>query len=80
MYDCLGKPALFVVDLRPASHPMCVICDHDVAEQISKSSKLFQYSPPKSHISRWYSDMMGRLSIVLSEVGWEVDRGTYILY
>ncbi|KAI3123989.1 hypothetical protein DTO039G3_9161 [Penicillium roqueforti] len=67
MYDSLGKPALFVVDLRPVSHPICVICDHDVAEQISKSSKLFPYSPPKSHTSRWYSDMMGPLSIVLAE-------------
>ncbi|CAI7671679.1 unnamed protein product [Penicillium discolor] len=67
MYHGLGKPALFVVDLRPVSHPMCVICDHDVAEQISKSSKLFQYSAPKSHISRSYSDMMGPLSIVLAE-------------
>ncbi|CAI7669517.1 unnamed protein product [Penicillium viridicatum] len=67
MYHGLGKPALFLVDLRPVSHPMCVICDHDVAEQISKSSKLFQYSPPKSHISRSYNDMMGPLSIVLAE-------------
>lgn len=69
MYHGLGKPALFVVDLRPVSQPMCVICDHDVAEQISKSSKLFQYSAPKSHTSRSYSDMMGPLSIVLAEVG-----------
>ncbi|CAI7627544.1 unnamed protein product [Penicillium palitans] len=67
MYHGLGKPALFVVDLRPVSQPMCVICDHDVAEQISKSSKLFQYSAPKSHTSRSYSDMMGPLSIVLAE-------------
>ncbi|KAF4760690.1 hypothetical protein HAV15_005318 [Penicillium sp. str.  len=67
MYHGLGKPALFLVDLRPVSHPMCVICDHDAAEQISKSSKLFQYSAPKSHISRSYSDMMGPLSIVLAE-------------
>ncbi|KAJ5615091.1 hypothetical protein N7537_000205 [Penicillium hordei] len=69
MYRGLGKPALFVVDLRPVSYPMCVIRDlrSYVAEQISKSSNLFQYSAPKSHISRSYSDMMGPLSIVLAE-------------
>ncbi|KAJ5211048.1 hypothetical protein N7491_010864 [Penicillium cf. griseofulvum] len=66
IYNRLGKPALFVVDLRPLTPPMCVICDHDVAEQVSQSSKLFQYSLPKSDISRWYTDIIGSLSIVLA--------------
>ncbi|KAJ5154842.1 uncharacterized protein N7500_010281 [Penicillium coprophilum] len=67
IHDSLNKPALFVVDSRPVSPPMCVICDHDVAEQISQSSKLFQYSLPKSEVTRWYTDMMGPLSIVLAQ-------------
>ncbi|CAG7943452.1 unnamed protein product [Penicillium nalgiovense] len=67
MHNYLGKPALFIVDLRPVSHPMCVIGDHNVAEQISKISKLFPFSPPKSFTAHWYRDLMGPLSIVLAE-------------
>ncbi|OQE03106.1 hypothetical protein PENVUL_c035G07075 [Penicillium vulpinum] len=67
MYNRLDKPALFIVDLRPMRPPMCVICNHDVAEQISKSSNLFPYSLPKSDITRRYTDMMGPLSIVLAQ-------------
>jgi hypothetical protein len=69
MHKYLGKPPLFIVDLRPVSHPMCVIGDHNVAEQISKISKLFPFSPPKSFTAHWYRDLMGPLSIVLAEVG-----------
>ena len=62
-------PSLLWGHLSTLGKLVKTICDHDIAEQISKSSKLFQYSAPKSHISRSYSDMMGPLSIVLTEVG-----------
>ncbi|KAK4120994.1 cytochrome P450 [Parathielavia appendiculata] len=44
----LGNPPLMFCDLRPASYPMVVVTSHEVAEQISRVSKLFPWSTPKS--------------------------------
>ena len=44
----MGNPSLFLLDLRPVSYPMCVVTNHEVAEQISRTSKLFPWSTPKS--------------------------------
>ncbi|KAJ6012332.1 hypothetical protein N7522_002687 [Penicillium canescens] len=55
------------IHLRPFSPPICVVCDHEVAEQISSSSELFQYSVPKSSIMRLVRHFTGKTSIVLAE-------------
>jgi hypothetical protein len=68
MHDQLGNPPLFIADFRPITHVMCIVCNHEVAEQISKSSKLFQYSTPKSPTIRWYQDLFGASSILVAEV------------
>ncbi|KAJ5747086.1 uncharacterized protein N7511_008782, partial [Penicillium nucicola] len=67
MHDQLGNPPLFIADFRPITHVMCVICNHEVAEQVSKSSKLFQYSTPKSPTIRWFQDLFGANSILVAE-------------
>ncbi|OQD84841.1 hypothetical protein PENANT_c011G06612 [Penicillium antarcticum] len=67
MHDQLGNPPLFIADFRPITHVMCIICNHEVAEQISKSSKLFQYSTPKSPTIRWFQDLFGANSILVAE-------------
>ncbi|KAK1762225.1 cytochrome p450 [Phialemonium atrogriseum] len=46
--EALGNPSVVFLDLRPVSYLMCIINGHEVAEQISRSSKLFQWSTPKS--------------------------------
>ncbi|KAJ6043323.1 hypothetical protein N7499_005749 [Penicillium canescens] len=67
MHDQLGNPPLFIADFRPITYVMCIVCNHEVAEQISKSSKLFQYSTPKSPTIRWFQDLFGASSILVAE-------------
>ncbi|SPQ25003.1 86680960-792a-4d7c-9e80-739f16b7838d [Thermothielavioides terrestris] len=44
----LGHPPLMLLDLRPVRPPMIVVTSHEVAEQITRVSKLFPWSTPKS--------------------------------
>ncbi|CAG8902736.1 unnamed protein product [Penicillium egyptiacum] len=67
VYDRLGSPPAFLLDLRPFSSPICVVCRHEVAEQITTSSKLFQYSLPKSRLTGLVSEITGLTSIILAE-------------
>ncbi|KAF3769409.1 cytochrome P450 [Cryphonectria parasitica EP155] len=48
MHEALGKPDIFLVDNWPVVPPMAIVASHEVAEQVSHPSKLFQYSAPKS--------------------------------
>ncbi|KAK4208222.1 hypothetical protein QBC37DRAFT_432288 [Rhypophila decipiens] len=45
--DALGRPPLILLDLRPINASVCLVGSHEVAEQISKASKLFPWSPIK---------------------------------
>jgi hypothetical protein len=47
MSEALGRPPLVFADLRPFGPPMIIVRSHEVAEQISKASKLFPYGLPK---------------------------------
>ncbi|KAI0200172.1 cytochrome P450 [Astrocystis sublimbata] len=48
MSKALGRPPLMFVDLRPISEPVVVVADHEIADAITKASKSFPTSPPKS--------------------------------
>jgi hypothetical protein len=48
MNEAQGRPPLSFIDLRPFGPAMVVVRNHDVAEQIAKSSKLFPHSLPKT--------------------------------
>lgn len=48
MQKAIGQPPLLFVDLRPVQYPMVVVFSYEVAEQITKASKLFPRSTPKS--------------------------------
>ncbi|OJK03477.1 hypothetical protein ASPACDRAFT_1862831 [Aspergillus aculeatus ATCC 16872] len=60
----LNHPPLFVLDLRPIQYPLCVIGDHEVAEQISRSSKEFPYSMTKSPTIKDLHSLIGMGSIL----------------
>ncbi|KAI1074368.1 cytochrome P450 [Whalleya microplaca] len=65
MSEKLGRPPLMFVDLRPFGPPMVVVRSHEVAEQVSKASKLFPHSLPK--MPQVYDHMVhvtGRTSIL----------------
>ncbi|KAK3938018.1 putative sterigmatocystin biosynthesis P450 monooxygenase stcS [Diplogelasinospora grovesii] len=67
MSNELGNPSVFVVDLRPVGHPMAVITSHDVAEQVSRATKLFPWSTPKSPTMGSLVHLIGPRSILTRE-------------
>lgn len=48
MNRALGRPPLMFIDMRPINDPMVVVGDHEIADQLTKASKIFPTSPPKS--------------------------------
>lgn len=67
--ESIGDPAAFFLDLRPLHPPLAVICNHEVAEQITKSSKKFPYGLDKSPSLGPYKPLLGDNSIIVSAVG-----------
>ncbi|KAF4820722.1 putative sterigmatocystin biosynthesis P450 monooxygenase stcS [Colletotrichum siamense] len=59
-------------DLRPISRPMLLIRSHYVAEQVSRQSKMWPYSTPKSDTMAYLWPLVGKKSIVLTNgPGWK---------
>ncbi|KAK3377436.1 cytochrome P450 [Podospora didyma] len=78
MSDELGNPPFLMLDVRPAARAMLVITSHDVAEQISKSSKLFPWSVTKSPTFGPLEYIVGSRSILIKEgMEWKNTRKTY---
>jgi hypothetical protein len=65
----LGNPPFIFLDLRPVTYPMVVVTSHEVAEQISRVSKLFPWSTPKSPTMGALVQLIGPESILLRKVG-----------
>lgn len=65
----MGRPPIMLVDLRPVNPPMVLVSDHSIAEQISKPSKLFPLSTPKSPTWTHMIPIIGTTSILGKEVG-----------
>ncbi|OTA63681.1 cytochrome P450 [Hypoxylon sp. EC38] len=63
MNNDLGRPPLMFVDLRPINRPMVLIRSHDIAEQITKASKLYPTSTPKSDLG-YLEPVIGPTSIL----------------
>lgn len=67
MRDTLGKPPLMLVDLRPITYPMLLISDLEVAEQVSKGTKAFPKSIPKSETEKHTAYLLGPTSILTEQ-------------
>ncbi|KAL3461935.1 cytochrome P450 [Aspergillus heterothallicus] len=63
----LTNAPLFIVDLRPVLYSICVICSHEIAEQISRASKTFPYSLPKGDVLDNFTPLIGRRSIISAQ-------------
>ena len=63
----LGNPPVFILDLRPVQHVLCVVGNHEVAEQVSRSTKSFPYSMGKSPTMRLYDHLLGPKSILTAQ-------------
>jgi cytochrome P450 len=64
MLEELGNPELFFADIRPISYGMCVVASHNVAEQITRATKQFPYSVPKSPTFKSFGPLIGKTSII----------------
>ncbi|KAK4209721.1 cytochrome P450 [Rhypophila decipiens] len=67
MWEAKGKPPIMFVDLRPVSAPMLLVTTHEVAEQVSRPSKLFPLSPTKSPTWTHMAPIIGMTSILAKE-------------
>lgn len=65
MHEILGRPPLMFVDLRPINRPMVLVSSHEVAEQVSRASKAFPTSIPKTDLS-YLLHLTGPTSILLA--------------
>ncbi|KAL3484138.1 cytochrome P450 [Aspergillus germanicus] len=75
IHEKLQKSPLFVVDLRPVLYSICVICSHEVADQISRSSKAFPYSLPKGDVLANFEPLIGARSILSAQgIEWKALR------
>lgn len=74
-----GSPEYMFFDTRPVQYPLVLIASHEMAEQISKSSKSHQYSVTKSPtVQQGFGELVGRYSLI-SENGesWRGLRKTF---
>ncbi|KAI1179244.1 cytochrome P450 [Nemania sp. FL0916] len=60
----IGRPPVMLVDLRPVVPPMLLVPNHDIAEQISRPTKLFPFSTPKSPTWAHMIPLTGETSIL----------------
>ncbi|ROW01200.1 hypothetical protein VSDG_02719 [Cytospora chrysosperma] len=71
----VGSPPILLFDIRPISYPLLAICDHEVAEQISKPSAQWWWSTPKSKTLKDIWHLTGKHSIITSEADhWRAQR------
>lgn len=63
-----GKPDFLFFDIRPVQHPLLLVCSHEIAEQVSKSSKTQPYSVTKSPtVQGGLRRLIGKYSILSTE-------------
>ncbi|KAL3472841.1 cytochrome P450 monooxygenase [Aspergillus californicus] len=66
IHEILGNPPLVLIDYRPICRPVLFIGSHEIAEQISRSTKLFRTSVPKVDLG-YLEPILGRSSILSAE-------------
>lgn len=74
-FSLAANPSILFLDLRPTMYPMVIIRSHAVAEQISRSSKLFPTSTTKSPTLQ---SQMGRLIGAKSILSAEGDQWKHL--
>ena len=60
-----GFPQMLFLDLRPVNYPMVFVASHEIAEQITRVTKLNPESVPKSPTMQLiYGRLIGQHSII----------------
>lgn len=65
----VGTNSVLFLDVRPASYVICVVLSHEIAEQISRPSKMYPWSTPKSPTMTDVKPIVGAHSIIMAQVG-----------
>ncbi|OJD37523.1 cytochrome p450 52a11 [Diplodia corticola] len=74
----MNHPPVVIADFRPFYWQIAIIASHDVCEQITKSSKTFPYSVPKSPTMGELLPLIGERSLLIAEDDtWKALRRTY---
>ncbi|KAI9897401.1 hypothetical protein N3K66_007257 [Trichothecium roseum] len=68
IHEAVGKPPIFVLDNYPVVPAIVIVCSHEVAEQISRSSSVLPYGARKSSSLNHIVDLIGPNSILLKQV------------
>lgn len=68
LVNSAGRPEILFLDMRPVSYGMMVVTSHEVAEQISKATKMYPYSVTKSPTLRGFVRLIGKQSLLSEEV------------
>lgn len=67
IWEDLSQPEIYVLDTAPIFR-ILVVCSPTIAEQISKASSRYPYSVPKSWTVKDIMPLLGKRSILSSEV------------
>lgn len=60
-----GRPEFILLDNRPASYPLALIASHELAEQVTRATKLNPYSVTKSPtMQEGFGGMVGKYSLL----------------
>ncbi|RAL11559.1 cytochrome P450 [Aspergillus homomorphus CBS 101889] len=74
----LGNPPLYFLDLRPVVGVLGIVCNHEIAEQIARSTKTFPYSMGKSPTMKALEPLLGPNSLITAEGDkWKALRKRY---
>lgn len=68
MCKSIGNPDIMFIDVRPFNLPLLFVRTADVAEQISRQTKALPYSTGKSPTFSFLYPLIGRNSIIISDV------------
>lgn len=67
VWEELGRPPAYMIDMAPVDRATLVICDPTVAEIITQPSSEFRYSTPKSNTLQAMTKLVGDHSLVIIE-------------
>jgi len=67
MSESIGNPPVMLLDTRPVMRAMLLIRSHEIAEQVSRQSKTWPYSTPKSDTMRNLAPLLGERSIAMAQ-------------
>lgn len=67
MWNELGRPPAFIIDLAPIDRTMMIVCHPQIAEALTQPSPEYKYSLPKSNTLQALTKLIGDKSLLILE-------------